>query len=137
MARPRVRMPTGYRDVFLDLASKGPLQERVAAECLNMSVGEFRAVLKHNATAREAWNDALAVECDRMLAALYERAMAGDVRASEFLLRSRHGMSTESKDKSPGVNITFQLPAAMTPDQYRRVIDQTREALPSGSDSAA
>ena len=125
MARPFEKLPPGSRDALLAMAGNG-LKESTAATALGVPLGEFRRVISKNPEAKALWQEALSVERDALIHALFNRAIEGDTRAAQFLLSARHGMS-EKQTESQGdrVNITFQLPAAMSPDQYTQLVNPT------------
>jgi len=107
------------------------LRESTAAQALGIPLHEFRKVIKKNPDAKALWDEALSVERDALLNALFNRAIEGDSKAAQYLLAARHGMSEKTADLNPAdrVNITFQLPAALSPEQYTRLVQQTPPAL--------
>lgn len=134
MARPRKRLPTGFQDLFLELAKTG-LRESAAATALGVKLSEFRAILKHNEAAKSAWDDALSVERDALLGALHDKAMNGDTKAATTLLATRHGMSEKTAEAaSERVNVVFNLPAAMSPAEYLKIVNAKPELTHDGSD---
>lgn len=125
MARPFEKLPPGSRDALLSMAGHG-LKESTAAQALGMPLHEFRKVIKKNPDARALWQEALSVERDALIGALFNRAIEGDTKAAQFLLSARHGMSEKQPDQlGDRVNITFQLPAALNPEQYAKLISTT------------
>lgn len=122
MARPFEKLPPGSRDALLAMARNG-LKESTAATALGVPLHEFRRVITKNPEAKALWQEALSVERDALINALFNKAMEGDSKSAQFLLAARHGMS-EKQTETPGerVNITFQLPAALNPDQYTKLI---------------
>lgn len=131
MARPFERLPPGSRDALLAMAGNG-LRESTAATALGVPLHEFRRVITKNPEAKALWQEALSVERDALINALFNRAIEGDTKAAQFLLSARHGMS-EKQTESLGdrVNITFQLPAAMSPDQYTKLVQSEPAKLSS------
>lgn len=125
MARPFEKLPPGSRDALLSMAGNG-LKESTAATALGMPLHEFRRVIRKNPDAKALWQEALSIERDALIGALFNRAMEGDTKAAQFLLAARHGM-TEKQVEQPGerVNITFQLPAALNPEQYAKLVQST------------
>lgn len=122
MARPFERLPPGSRDALLSMAGNG-LRESTAATALGVPLHEFRRVIAKNPEAKALWQEALSVERDALLNALFNRAIEGDTKAAQFLLAARHGMS-EKQTEAIGerVNITFQLPAALSHEQYTKLL---------------
>lgn len=129
MARPFEKLPPGSRDALLAMAGNG-LKESTAALALGVPLNEFRRVISKNPEAKALWQEALSVERDALINALFNRAIEGDTKAAQFLLSARHGMS-EKQTESLGdrVNITFQLPAALSPDQYTKLVKQDNPKL--------
>jgi hypothetical protein len=108
------------------------LRESTAATALGVPLNEFRRVITKNPEAKALWQEALSVERDMLINALFNKAMEGDSKSAQFLLAARHGMS-EKQTESVGerVNITFQLPAALSPDQYTKLVKVTEEPTPA------
>ena len=131
MARPYERLPRGARSHLESMASHGLLSESAAAVALGMPLDQFRRVIREHGPSREVWEVALAVERDALLGALYDRAVDGDTSAARTLLATRHGMS----EKAPAgggerVSISFNLPAAMTPEQYAKMVSVSQKSEP-------
>lgn len=136
MARPYARLPAGAKQHLESMASHGLLSESAAARALGMPLDQLRRVISDNPKSKEIWENALAIERDNLLSALYERAVGGDTKAAQTLLATRHGMS-EKQPQGSGerVSVTFNLPAAMSPTDYAKLIQATPEALPDDSKS--
>lgn len=133
MARPWNNLPPGARDALLSMAPMG-LQESTAARALGMPVKDFRRVIKENEKARELWEEAMSVERDALLTALYNRAIEGDTKAAQHLLSARHGISEKTPEKaSDRVQINLQLPPALDPAKYAKLVQG--EELPNGDES--
>ena len=83
-------------------------------------------MITKNPEGKALWQEALSVERDALIGVLFNRAIEGDTKAAQFLLAARHGM-TEKQVEQGGdrVNITFQLPAALNPEQYAKLIQST------------
>lgn len=125
MARPFEKLPPGSRDALLAMAGKG-LKESTAATALGVPLKDFRRVIAKNPEAKALWQEAMSVERDALIGALFNRAIEGDTKAAQFLLAARHGLS-ERQTEQPGerVNITFQLPAALSNEQYAKLVQST------------
>lgn len=124
MARPYEKLPPGSRDALLSMARNG-LRESTAATALGIPLHEFRRVIKKNPDAKALWEEALSVERDALLDSLFNRAVEGDTKAAQYLLAARHGMSEKAPEPAhERVNITFQLPAALTNEQYTQLMHQ-------------
>jgi hypothetical protein len=130
MPRPFQKFPAGARSHLERMAENGLLSELAAATALGMPLDQFKEVIANHARSRKVWEDALSVERDKLLAALYDRAVNGDSRAATTLLAVRHGLT----EKAPGgggggVTVNFQLPAAMSAKDYLDVITVEPEAI--------
>lgn len=135
MGRPRVTLPPGARDMIMTMAPNG-LREATAAKALGIRLRDFRSMIRKNADAMELWDEAKAIERDALLDALFNRAIEGDSKAAQFLLAARHGVTDKVPEgSSNGVNITFQLPAAMDPEKYLQALQPQKEALPPPEDT--
>lgn len=142
MARPFSKLPNGAKAHLEAMASHGLLSESRAADSLGMPLSQFRNVIRDNGEARTIWETALSIERDALLGALYDRAVDGDTNAARTLLATRHNMS----ERAPAgggdrVQISFHLPAAMSADEYKKLVqvEQSREplALGGGDDGGA
>lgn len=90
--------------------------------------------------AHEALKDALDEGREREHNALYtktfELAMAGNIIACLFLLKARHGYREgEPLEGQAGnrISINFQLPGALSPELFGKVIEHERAATQSES----
>nr|BBD50121.1 hypothetical protein [Haliea sp. ETY-M] len=134
MARPWKNLPPGALDLLIAQARNG-LRESKAAEALGMRPKDFRRVIKENETARTIWEDALAVERDALIDALYNRAVGGDAKAAQYLLAARHGMSDKAPEApAQPVSVTFNLPAAMDAREYLNALQAP--ALEDGTNAS-
>lgn len=133
MARPFTKLPPGAKRHLETMAENGLLSESAAATALGMPLDQFRRVITDHAPSKEVWNNALAIERDALLTALYDKAQAGDTRAAQTLLAVRHGLS-EKQPQGAGerVSVVFNLPPAMDPEQYAKALRVNPEALTDG-----
>lgn len=134
MARPYEKLPTGAKTHLEAMASNGLLSESAAATALGMPLDQFRKVVKEHEKSKQVWENALAIERDNLLQALYDKAAGGDTKAAQTLLAVRHGM-TEKQPQAAGdrVNINFTLPAPMDAEAYARTLQPIVERLPDDS----
>jgi|SRR5690554_1541755 len=124
--RPFEKLPAGARNHLESMASNGLLSESAAATALGMPLDQFRRVISEHTPSKEVWENALAVERDQLLGALYTKAIEGDTKAAQTLLAVRHGMSEKQPQGSADrVNIVFNLPSAMDPAEYAKAITET------------
>ena len=134
MARPFEKLPSGAKTHLEAMATNGLLSESAAATALGMPLDQFRTVIAEHKPSTAIWDNALAVERDQLLAALYNKAVEGDTKAAQTLLAVRHGMSEKQpQGNSERVNIVFSLPAAMDAGEYAKAVRVEQERLPDGS----
>lgn len=148
MARPRKRLPANGLDIIRDLASHG-VQETVLAKALGLDVKTWRKIRTEDPDAKAAWEEARATEEDRLVGELFAQAVGrpaqydaeGNVIQAEqkpnpsaamFLLKTRHGYREQGPadgDDSPRVNLTFNLPAPLEPEQWQKLVQAHPQAL--------
>lgn len=135
MARPFTKLPPGAKQHLESMAANGLLSESAAATALGMPLDQFRKVITEHTPSKEVWENALAVERDQLLGALYDKATRdGDVKAAQTLLAVRHGLSEKSPGgAAQGPTIVFNLPSAMDPADYAKAIQVQQGALPDAS----
>jgi len=130
MARPFEKLPPGAKTHMEGMAAHGLLSESAAANALGMPLDQFRKVIKEHAPSREIWENALAIERDNLLGALYDKAMGGDTKAAGTLLAVRHGMSEKTPIQTGDrVAVNIVLPSAMAPDQFAAMVARERANL--------
>lgn len=132
MGRPRKTLPKNGLELISDLSARG-VKETEIAKALGMSFQTWKKIREENPEAKQAWEEAKAVECDALVGKLYDKAMDGDSSAAMFLLKARHGYrdhgATDASDASR-VNLVFNLPAPLSPDQYGKLVEVHRDTLP-------
>ena len=134
MARPYEKLPPGAKAHLEAMAANGLLSESAAARALGMPYTQFRRVIRDHKPSRDIWDDALSIERDQLLTALYHKACEGDTKAAQTLLAVRHGMSEKApQGAEKGVHVTFNLPTAMDAEQYMKALEVKQEALPNDS----
>ena len=134
MARPFEKLPAGAKNHLEAMAATGLLSESAAATALGMPLSEFRRVIGEHKPSIAIWDNALAVERDQLLAALYNKAVEGDTKAAQTLLAVRHGMSEKQPQGDSGrVSVVFNLPAAMDAAEYMKAVKVEQERIPDGS----
>lgn len=131
MARPYAKLPPGAKAHLESMAANGLLSESAAATSLGMPLHEFRRVIKEHEASKEIWDNALSIERDELFKNLYAKSKDGDVKATNSLLAMRHGLTEKAAEQNPTdrVSITFQLPAALSPEQYTKLVTPTPPAL--------
>lgn len=134
MARPFEKLPAGAKTHLESMAAVGLLSESAAATALGMPLNELRRVISEHKPSAAIWDNALSVERDQLLTALYHRAVEGDTKAAQTLLAVRHGMSEKQpQGSSERVSVVFNLPAAMDPAEYAKAVTVAQGALPDDS----
>ena len=134
MARPFEKLPAGAKTHLEAMAATGLLSESAAATALGMPLSEFRRVIGEHKPSTAIWDNALAVERDQLLKALYDKAVEGDTKAAQTLLAVRHGMSEKQpQGNSERVSVVFNLPQAMDAAEYMKAVKVEQERLPDGS----
>lgn len=133
MARPYEKLPVGAKKHLEAMAHNGLLSESAAATALGMPLDQFRAVIRDHNPSKQIWDNALAIERDNLLQALYDKAAGGDTKAAQTLLAVRHGMSEKQpQGASERVQVVFNLPAAMSPEDYLKAVRVEPEKLSHG-----
>lgn len=123
MGRHYENLPKGARTHLEAMAHNGLLSETIAAQALGMPLRDFRKVIRENPDAAGIWNDALAIERDNLLKALYDRAADGDTKAAQTLLAVRHGLNEKTPQRpSETVSVNIHLPASMDAEKYLEAI---------------
>lgn len=134
MARPFEKLPPGAKTHLETMAANGLLSESAAATALGMPLDQFRRVIADHKPSTEVWENALSIERDQLLTALYDRAIGGDTKAAQTLLAVRHGMNEKQpQGASDRVNVVFNLPAALDPESYLKAVQVQQERLTNDS----
>ena len=130
--------PTGL-GIIEELAAKGCSVVTIAA-ALGVNKETFVHLRRRDPAVEEAFENGRAKEHDRLVANLNTAAASGNVVASIFLLRARHGyQSGEGIDVNVNVNTggVLVVPAEMTVEEYvarvaeRDMVDVTPMDRPS------
>ena len=122
MSRVKKMLPKGAFAKITDLASRG-FSERDIARSLGVSAGTWTRIKDENPEAQDALDEGRSVEHLALYGRLYQKAMDGDIVALLFLLKCRHGYrETLDMTQTNAVQIVFQIPAALAPDEYAKLI---------------
>jgi hypothetical protein len=126
MARPRKTLPAGGLDKIRDLASSG-VQETVLAKALGLDYRTWQRIRAEDPQAKAAYEEARALERDKLVGALYEKALKGDGPAAMFLLKTRHAYREQgpADGEQQGAQVNINLPASMTPEQWEKLVNVT------------
>lgn len=135
MARPRKQLPPNGLEIIRDAASNG-VPETKLARALGMSWEAWKRIRTENPEARQAWEEAKAVEHDELFGMLMRAArgapaefddagncvraeQAPQLRAVEILWKTRHGYREQGEAAAAqavaGVQIV--MPAQMSMEQ--------------------
>ncbi|NYF80568.1 hypothetical protein [Granulicella arctica] len=101
------------------LAATGHSKLGIAAY-FGVGIGVFERWMEEDDELKEAFANGREQERHALHAALFNKAMRGDGPSAMFLLKSRHNYREgDQSDISNRVQITFNLPGAMTPEQFK------------------
>ncbi len=145
MARPRKTLPEGALTIIRELASNG-VKETLLAKALGMSFETWKRIRTDDPEAKAAWQEAKAIEHDRLASELLRQAYGSPAEYDEggnvirdevkpdktcllFALKSRHGYRDFGPDEAGAadagsrVNIVLNLPAALSREDYGKLIE--------------
>lgn len=140
MARPRKRLSPRDLGKVEGMAEGGFSEAQIAAE-LGLTPYHWRKIKASDPKAAQALEVGRGREESALVGALYKSAMKGNVTAAIFLLKTRHKYIDQPKADPPEsrVEVTFQIPAALSPEKYKQVIEVTpkRALKEAGVDAGA
>lgn len=122
MGRVKKKLPDGGLEKIRSLAERG-VKETDIAKALGMSFPTWKRIKEENDQAREALQEARAIEEEKLVGVLFEKAMNGDTTAAMFLLKTRHGY-LEGKEvvNANAVNVQITVPGSMNPEEYKKEV---------------
>jgi hypothetical protein len=114
--------PLVMRDRIITLASTG-FSKHGMARYFQVSIRTFNRWLEESDLLEQAFAVGRDQERQSLHNVLYKLAVEEkDKIAAMFLLKARHGYREgDQAEQSNKVSITFNLPGAMTPDQYKTI----------------
>jgi hypothetical protein len=120
IGRPRKKPPGNAVELIRDLAADGFSVRGVAAR-LGTSQDTLRLWFERHPELHEAFEQGREVERYALHNALYRAATEqGNITASIFLLKSRHGYREgDQSDTANRVTINFTLPGALRMDEFK------------------
>lgn len=122
MPRKRKTLTASEYQLVEEMASRG-CSEVSIAKGIKMSPNTWNRIKKEDAKAAQALEAGRAVEHDALRSMLFEKAIQDkDVRAAEFLLRTRHGYKDQESPQETRIAI-MQLPAPMSREAFMKTID--------------
>jgi hypothetical protein len=120
-----VVLPSGHLLITM-LAARGATQRKVAAE-LGITFKKFRALLNRaDEAVRLSFEKGKAEVEQRVVENLLSASDKGHVVASIFYAKSNLGW-TEQQPPDNRPNIIIQIPDALSPEQYLRVINEPQK----------
>lgn len=132
--RPRIDPPADAATRIETLAAKGAAIIGIAS-ALHVSRETLNRWMDEDEGLRAALDRGRERERVSLHNALYRAAMKGNVVASIFLLKARHGYREGDVEQANRVSITFALPGAMSMEEFRKgeVIDgsDSYQSLPA------
>ena len=120
MARPKKLLPRNGLEKIRDLASRG-FSEKDIARALGMSAKTFLHRKQEEQAVQDALDEGRSIEHQALYGKLMEKALAGDTIALLFLLKCRHGYRETVQTNA--VQVLFQMPAALDPADYAKLIE--------------
>jgi hypothetical protein len=119
MGMTRKQPPTGAAETVHELASTGFSMKGIAAH-YKIAFETLQGWFERYPTIKQAFENGREQERQSLHNALYRKAMNGDGPAAMFLLKARHGYREgDQREEGNRVAITFNLPGAMTAEQYK------------------
>lgn len=131
MAKPKKAL-NGHDYPRIAILSARGLREIDIARELGMAVDTWRRIRAEDARAEEAWQEGRGAEHETLVGVLYKAAVEkGNIIAAMFLLKTRHGyVEGAPQDTQHRLRVTFELPGALKPEDYARIVNAHPTALP-------
>ncbi len=121
MGNPAKKSPQGAAAEIRTLAATGFSKVGIAAH-FGVSMRVLDRWLEEDDEIRDSMASGREDERQALHNALYRKAMNGDGPSAMFLLKARHGYREgDQSEQGNKVSITFNLPGAMTAEQYRTI----------------
>ncbi len=137
MARPRKNLrPEDYPKLEA-MASVGASKATIAKR-LDVAATTLDAILKRDRRAAEAFGMGRGQLQSDLVKCLYDAALKGNITAAIYLTKAMCGFTDQPQPQAAEsrVQIEVKLPAALTEQQYRKLLDVTpKRALAGGSDA--
>lgn len=134
IGRPLKSPPAGAVEMIRTLAAEGHSIEGIA-ERLGVGRELFMRWREQFPDFQQALDRGREVERYKLHNALFQSAMGGNPVPAMFLLKSRHGYREGDQSEAANrVSVTFQLPGALSVDQFNqmKVINYESENPPIG-----
>lgn len=128
MGRLKKTLPDGGIDKIKRLAENG-VNEVDIAKALGMSFPTWKRIKEENEQAKQALQEARAIEEGKLVGKLFEKAMNGSETACMFLLKTRFGYKEGAPvENANAVQVNITIPASMDPEQYANKIEVENES---------
>ncbi|WP_322529314.1 hypothetical protein R5R73_07430 [Salinicola sp. LHM] len=115
--------PKHTADKVLEMSKNG-VSIKGIAHGLNISADLFRAWRENYPEIQKALDEGREREHGELHGALMEQARAGNVTASIFLLKCRHGYREgDQGDLANRVSVTFNLPGPQSVEDFTKVVN--------------
>lgn len=125
---PVKRPPRNAAETISELARTGSTKKGIAHR-LGTSLETLSAWMEQYPALQDAFDAGREGEHLALYTKMFELAMAGNVVANIFLMKTRHGYREgDPIDQGNRVSINFQLPGAMSLSAFGKVIEHGSEA---------
>lgn len=133
IGRPLKQPPKDAVEIIRDIASRGCSEKTVLA-ALGTSRETWSRWKTEYPELLDAYEEARAVEHDKLVGVLFERALKGDTVAAMFLLKCRHNYRDGGivLEDNRSVKIGIMLPQSLKPEQYQQIICNNQEVIENG-----
>lgn len=124
--RRKYMIPRRHVETVLDACRRG-VPETQIARALGINYRTWMRVREEDERVASALAEARKVEEEELVALLLDKARKGDTTSIIFALKGRHGYRDQGAPPAAGhrTNIVINLPDALTPEAYLRMVDVT------------
>jgi hypothetical protein len=126
--------PANAAEIVRQASENGCTTKQIADAC-GVARSTFDRWVNDYPDIAAAYREGRKVEHDCLVGALYDAAInKSNITAAIFLLKARHGYTDQGGVVVENrVSINFQLPAALSPEEYVRSIAATAEVVPQAT----
>ncbi len=139
MPQMRKHAPKGADERIRELAANGASKVGIA-RAFRVSFITLNKWLEADERLQRAFDEGREAERHTLHTSLYRQATEkGNIVAAIFLLKSRHGyVEGQQSEQTNKVAITFNLPAPMTPEDYKlaKVVTNSQKVLNADTSAA-
>ena len=134
MPRRRKRLPPNGLSIIETMSAHGARQGDIAS-ALGMAYPAWQRIRDEDERVQMALNAGNSKAHEKVIGKLFERCMEGDVVACIYLSKIKFGYREgQDVNHQHHVQVTFQMPAALTSDHYEKLINPTPELVTDESD---